>query len=109
MHIDGGLRTKFVMRADKLHRSASLSMDQLAVVEPLCIGAHAVHRGAVEQGENVLVIGAGPVGMGVAQFAMAAGGNVCVMDVSDARLAFVQKVTDTNGNGVTLCSGQRRL
>src|ERR1044071_103055 len=39
--IDGGLRERFILRADKLHPSRSLSMDQLALVETLAIGCHA--------------------------------------------------------------------
>ena len=61
------------------------------MVEPLCIGAHSVFRAQVEQGESVLIIGAGPVGMGAAQFAVAEGGNVCCMDINDQRLGFVQQ------------------
>jgi len=91
VHEDGGMRDLFIAPAHKLHRSETLSLEQLALVETLCIGAHAVARAAVEDGENVLVIGAGPVGMGTAQFAKAAGGNVVVMDVVEERLAFIRE------------------
>ena len=92
VHIDGGLCTQFVCPAVKVHRSEKrLPLDQLAVVEPLCIGAHAVFRASPSPGENVLVIGAGPVGMGVCQFALAEEANVIVMDISDNRLAFVME------------------
>lgn len=91
VHEDGGMRGLFLAPARKLHRSETLSLEQLALVETLCIGAHAVARAAVEAGENVLVIGAGPVGMGTAQFAKAAGGNVVVMDVVEERLAFIRE------------------
>ena len=48
-------------------------------------------KAAPSAGENVLVIGAGPVGMGVCQFALAEDANVTVMDISDNRLAFVME------------------
>ena len=45
----------------------------MALVECLAIGAHAVRRGEVKSGENVVVVGAGPIGLGVVQFAKANG------------------------------------
>ncbi len=88
VHVDGGMRERFVLPAAKLHRSASLTYDQLALVETLGIGAHAVQRAALEPGETVAVIGAGPIGLTVIQFALAAGARVLVLDVNTARLAF---------------------
>src|SRR5687767_7191611 len=66
---DGGLRDRFVLRADKLHPSVSLTFDQLALVETLAIGCHAVDRSALTAGENCLVIGAGPIGLSAIVFA----------------------------------------
>jgi 2-desacetyl-2-hydroxyethyl bacteriochlorophyllide A dehydrogenase len=71
-----------------LLKSEGLSIDELALVEPLAIGAHAVNRAAVTNGEFVLVIGAGPIGLGIAQFARIAGAHVIVVDVNDDRLQF---------------------
>jgi 2-desacetyl-2-hydroxyethyl bacteriochlorophyllide A dehydrogenase len=71
-----------------LLKSEGLSIDELALVEPLAIGAHAVNRAAVTKGEFVLVIGAGPIGLGIAQFARIAGAHVIVVDVNDDRLQF---------------------
>ncbi|MFZ4682101.1 MAG: alcohol dehydrogenase catalytic domain-containing protein, partial [Terrimicrobiaceae bacterium] len=73
VHVDGGQREFLHVPTAKLHGSRWLSLDQLALVETLGIGAHAVNRAAVEAGETVLVIGAGPIGMAVIQFAGAAG------------------------------------
>jgi len=70
--------------------SKTLPLDQLALVETLCIGAHAVFRGSPKPGVNALVIGAGPIGMGTAQFAQAEGAKVVIMDINDARLEFVK-------------------
>jgi len=88
VHVDGGMREQLVLPAAKLHRSASLSYDQLALVETLGIGAHAVQRAALDPGETVAVIGAGPIGLTVIQFALAAGARVIVLDVNASRLAF---------------------
>jgi threonine dehydrogenase-like Zn-dependent dehydrogenase len=57
-------------------------------VEPLAIGAHGVARAAIQPGEFVLVIGAGPIGLGTMAFARIAGGHVIAADVNEERLAF---------------------
>lgn len=90
VHADGGMQPYFVVPANKLVKSDKLPLETLALVETLCIGAHAVFRGMPRQGENCLVIGAGPVGMGTAQFAQAEGCRVAVMDINNDRLAFIR-------------------
>jgi 2-desacetyl-2-hydroxyethyl bacteriochlorophyllide A dehydrogenase len=74
-----------------LHPSPSLSYEQLALVEPLAIGAHAVARAHLQAGEQILVVGAGPIGLAVIQFALLAGAQVIVLDVSEPRLRFCQQ------------------
>lgn len=91
VHVDGGLRESLVLPAAKLHPSRSLSLDQLALVETLGIGAHAVERADVAAGETVAVLGAGPVGLSVIQFALAAGARVLVLDLNARRLAFCRE------------------
>ena len=88
VHIDGGMREFVTVPNHTLLKSEGLSIDELALVEPLAIGAHAVKRAAVTKGEFVLVIGAGPIGLGIAQFARIAGAQVIVVDVIDDRLQF---------------------
>jgi len=88
VHIDGGMREFVTVPNHALLKSEGLSIDELALVEPLAIGAHAVKRAAVDSGEFVLVIGAGPIGLGIAQFARIAGAHVIVVDVNDDRLQF---------------------
>jgi len=91
VHTDGGMRELLTMPARKLHRSKVLTLDQLALVEPLGIGAHAVARAQLEAGEFVLVIGAGPIGLAVIQFASLAGVRLIVADVSEDRLNFCRQ------------------
>lgn len=88
VHIDGGMRTLVRVPMAKLHCSATLSLEQLALVETLGIGAHAVDRARIEPGEFALVIGTGPIGLSVVQFAQAAGAQVIVLDTNPHRLAF---------------------
>ena len=91
VHQDGGMREEFVVPVRKLHRSDKLSLDQLALVETLAIGCHGVNRAQLTAGEHVLVIGAGPIGLTVIQFALEAGAIVSVLDVNDERLQFCQR------------------
>lgn len=88
VHTDGGMVPLMTVPAAKLHRGNALDFDQLALVETLGIGAHAVERAALEPGEYVVVIGAGPIGLGVIQFAQARGARVAVVDLSESRRAF---------------------
>jgi 2-desacetyl-2-hydroxyethyl bacteriochlorophyllide A dehydrogenase len=92
VHIDGGMREYAIVPADKLHPSSKLSTEQLALVEPLSIGAHAVSRAQLTPGEQVLVLGAGPIGLAVTQFALLDGANVIVMDISEQRLTFCRSM-----------------
>jgi 2-desacetyl-2-hydroxyethyl bacteriochlorophyllide A dehydrogenase len=88
VHTDGGMREYIKIPTAKLHRSEILGLEQLALVETLGIGAHAVQRAALKPGDDVLVMGAGPIGLGVIQFACLAGANVTVLDVNPRRLSF---------------------
>ena len=90
VHCDGGLRPLFTVPARKLHISRKLSFDQLALVETLAIGCHAVERANPQPGKTVLVIGAGPIGLSVAEFARISGAWTVVMDMNEQRLAFVR-------------------
>ncbi len=90
--VDGGLRELLLVPANKLHRSQSLSYDQLALVETLCIGAHAVARAQVERGEAVLIVGSGPIGLAAIQSARACGARVIVLEIADGRLDFCRRL-----------------
>lgn len=88
VHMDGGMRSKFVLPARKLHKATKLTPDQLALVETLAIGCHAVSRGDPQSGDDVLIIGGGPIGLSVLEFAKIAGARVTVLDVNPKRLEF---------------------
>ena len=91
VHVDGGLREYFTVPNHKLHPSPTLTPDQLALVEPLCIGGHAVARAQLKPDETMLVIGAGPIGLAVLAHAQAAGVNLIAMDMSVDRLRFARE------------------
>lgn len=88
---DGGMCERMLLPARKLHVSRQLSFEQLALVETLAIGCHAVDRAGVKAGEHVLVIGAGPIGLSAIEFVKVAGATCIVTDISEARLAFCRE------------------
>ena len=89
--VDGGLCERFLIRADKLHSSTKLSCEQLALVETLGIGCHACDRGAPQEGDDVLIIGAGPIGLATLEFTRLTGATITVMDMVESRLEFCRE------------------
>ena len=80
VHRDGGMAELLSLPPENLVRADGLTADECATVEFLAIGAHAVRRGQVASGDNVLVVGTGPIGLGVALFARLSRANVVVFD-----------------------------
>ena len=91
VHTDGGMRELIVVPSRKLYPSTHLTLDQLALIETLGIGCHAVDRACVEAGEFALVIGAGPIGLTAVQFAIEAKAQVIVLDINPKRLEFCRE------------------
>jgi alcohol dehydrogenase len=106
--MDGGMCELLKLPARKLHPSSRLSMEQLALVETLAIGCHAVNRGGPRPGESVLVVGAGPIGLAVMEFTKLSGARTIVLDLLEPRLEFARKkmgIADTilsQGDGAEL-------
>ena len=92
VHTDGGLRPQFLVPARKLHVSKKLDFEQLALVETLAIGCHAVNRAAPQKDESVLVIGSGPIGLSTLEFVKLTGANLIVLDINETRLEFCRDV-----------------
>ena len=88
VHCDGGMAEYLALPEQFVFPTEGISLDDAAMLEFLAIGAHAVRRGSVSAGQNVLVVGAGPIGMAVAVFARLKGGKVTVLDGRADRLAF---------------------
>jgi len=88
VHTDGGHAPLMVLPVDKLHRATSITPDEIALVEPLVIGAHGIERAALQAGEPTVIVGLGPIGLAAAIFAKAAGANIACVDVQQDRLDF---------------------
>ncbi|GAB3965317.1 zinc-binding alcohol dehydrogenase family protein [Spirosoma terrae] len=82
-----GAMTQFIsVPWQKLHASSQLSVRELALVEPLTVGFHAIDRGRVVAGEKVAVIGCGIVGMGAVAAAVHRGAEVIAIDIDDTKM-----------------------
>ncbi len=91
VHIDGGMCEYISVPSASLIKSDGLSYDELAVVEPLAIGAHGIRLADIKQNEFVLVMGAGPIGFAAMQFAKLVNATIIVMDVNEQRLQYCKQ------------------
>lgn len=91
VHIDGGMTEYLSVPSASLLHGDGLTLEELALVEPLAIGAHGIKRAAIQPGEFVLVIGAGPIGLGAMAFARIAGAKVIALDINEQRLKFCKE------------------
>ena len=91
VHIDGGMADYVCAPEANVAAAEGVTLDQAAMIEFLSIGAHAMRRGAPRPGDRVLVVGAGPIGLGCALFAQLRGGDVTVLDKRQGRLDFCRR------------------
>ncbi|MBQ4794012.1 alcohol dehydrogenase catalytic domain-containing protein [Pectobacterium versatile] len=85
VHQDGGFSEYLAVPATNVLLAEGIDPQAAALIEPYAISAHAVRRAKVQRGEQVLVVGAGPIGLGAAAIAKADGAQVVVADTSAAR------------------------
>lgn len=97
VHRDGGMCEYLCVPESAVVTTDGLSYREMAVIECLAIGAHAIRRAAIQKGETVLVMGAGPIGLGAVQFAKVAGAKVLVSDVVDSKLTFCSEQYGVDG------------
>ncbi|MCG2460496.1 zinc-binding alcohol dehydrogenase family protein [Flavobacteriaceae bacterium F89] len=90
VHTDGGMQEQITVPIDILIPAQQLSDEQMAVVEPLAIGAHAIRRALLQRGETIVVVGCGPIGIGIMKLAQLAGAKVVAVDVNRQRLEYAK-------------------
>jgi 2-desacetyl-2-hydroxyethyl bacteriochlorophyllide A dehydrogenase len=94
---DGALTEYINVPHEKLFGSDSLTLQELALVEPLTVGFHAVARGQVSQSDTVVVFGCGAIGLGAIAGAAARKSRVVAVDIDDTKLELARRcgATDT--------------
>ncbi|MCR5041336.1 MAG: zinc-binding alcohol dehydrogenase family protein [Clostridia bacterium] len=118
---DGSFREYITMPVERIIPGKGLGGKELALIEPFSISAHALSRAAVRPGDNLLIMGAGPIGIFALIKAKSMGARVAVADLLESRLALAaeygadlvinnnegdlaQKCADfTSGNGFDVC------
>ena len=91
IHTDGGMQEQITVPTSILLSANNLSDDQMAIVEPLAIGAHAIRRAAIKPGEYVVVIGCGPIGIGIMKLAQIEGAKIIAIDMNEQRLRYAKE------------------
>jgi len=92
IHVDGGLQERLLVPAAQVFPIDEDDPAVAALAEPLSIGVRAVHRARIEQGEHVVVLGAGPIGQSVCLLACERGADVLVIDPQGSRLALSREM-----------------
>lgn len=94
---DGALTELVVVSHETLLTSDKLSLEEMALVEPLTVGFHAVARGEVTSGDTVVVFGCGTIGLGAIAGASARKARVVAVDIDDEKLKLAKRcgATDT--------------
>lgn len=90
VHFDGGMKERVAVPINHLIKTNDLSLDQAVLLEPLAIGAHAIARSGLQAGQTALVIGAGPIGLGIMALIHSMGAQAIAMDVNEERLKFAE-------------------
>lgn len=89
---DGAMAEYLVVPWEKVIPEASMSTRDLAIVEPMSVGFHAVSRAAVTDSDTVLIFGCGMIGVGAIVRAALRGAAVIAVDVDDEKLALARRL-----------------
>lgn len=84
---DGSFREYITMPVERIIDGKGLSAKELALIEPFSISCHALSRAEVKKGDNLLIMGAGPIGLFALMKAKAMGARVLIADMLPSRLA----------------------
>ena len=88
---DGAFCEYISMPIERIYEGKGLSAEELALIEPFSISQHAASRCTIKENDNVLIIGAGPIGLFALLAAKAKCKNVVVADILDNRLELAKE------------------
>ena len=89
---DGAMQEYLAVHWQKVMKAPALSKPELALVEPLTVGFHAVERGRVRQQDTVMVLGCGMIGAGAIAGAADRGATVIAVDIDDQKLLLARQL-----------------
>ena len=92
VHRDGSFAEYITMPIDRIHDGKGLSAKELALIEPFSISYHGAKRGDINRNDNVLVFGAGPIGIFAMLSAKMLGAQVFIVDVLEKRLKIAKEM-----------------
>ena len=88
---DGALSPRTAVHFSKVYASRLLSLEELALVEPMSVGYHAANRAQIAETDSVLTIGCGTIGIGVVAAAARKGATVIALDIDDRKIATAKR------------------
>ena len=89
---EGAFAEYISMPYERIYDGQGLEPRILSLIEPFCISSHAVNRADVREGDRVLVMGSGTIGLLAAVAASLRGGEVYISDISEEKLTFAEKM-----------------
>jgi L-gulonate 5-dehydrogenase len=92
IHLDGGLQELLCIPQQQVFPITADDSAVAAMAEPASIAVRAVHRARIEEGEHVVVLGAGPIGQCVCLLARERGAEVLVIDLQERRLGLSREM-----------------
>jgi L-galactonate 5-dehydrogenase len=88
---DGALTRYISVPFEKVFTSSTLSLQELALIEPFSVGYHGANRGHVSETDVVLLLGCGTIGMGALCAAVRKGATVIALDIEDKKLEMAKE------------------
>ncbi|NKB60718.1 MAG: alcohol dehydrogenase catalytic domain-containing protein [Gammaproteobacteria bacterium] len=105
---DGALQQSWTVPGHTVHKlPGDMSLKHAALVEPAAVACHDVNRSRLVEGEDVLVIGGGPIGILIAMVAKSRGGNVYISEINEQRLEIAQSLGFNTLNPAEINVGER--
>lgn len=94
---EGAFSEYITMPIERIYDGKGLDAKTLTIIEPFCISWHGVERANVEEGETVLVIGSGTIGVFAAISAKIRGAKVYIADIDKEKLEYAKSNFDLDG------------
>ncbi len=106
VHREGGFAEYVVVSNKNVNvvNDAISDEDLICLVEPYSIGAQVNSRGRISNGDKLLIMGSGPIGLTIMQFAKANGATVIMTDIIDEKLIRAKEMGADEVVNVTKCN-----